>query len=496
MAFNFEDLLLKASGNSIDNQLVLEFVSMPASDLVNLLISGSQTLGIHDMGWFILPLLSNRIEKDAQLFHLLLQVMMDNPTREAYFSPVLDMLYKIARKLPAVRNDFYSSLRIILANESLDVQLRVRAARLLAKDNSKSTYRSFETAVQSGHPELIDAVGSVLARWLCKHKTFPVSLYHSLINFANDHPDMASRQPGLLKALAIYSKLYKFDESLSMLKSLCTLVPAEDIDKLIASIGVWVDASILGNIIKEWAKHPTSGGLDSLRGLLVQYPERAQALLECGFEQEFLFCLSIAPNPITRNEFTHIQSLTHHPIPEVAVTAKFLETKQNLIQHSGRPVPVINNFKTFHYTRMSKVGFTTGLNVGDAIYTDLSWYTQFMGQHWHSGLVIGFEPCILSGNFCLRGIHVGGIGGSSGNGVQIFSTEADFTFRTINLTDLLSRMLHDFCSGFCSNVSGFHGSRSVYNLSIEKRKQIVATALALVNTDVSYTWQDQLDYGG
>ncbi len=470
--------------------------SMSIDDLCDELLHLGQQFKGEALGYLLYPLIRDRLEREEDAFLEALSSISDDRATREYQLVMLDLLDKIARNKQNTPewDNYIDSLLNIIEQPSIHEDVKAKAIRCLARANTAKVEASLKDVLSVGNQVLVNAAAHVLGTWIRKDKPFDADLLVELVAFTRSNHEDALKSPSVMRTLAIANKKVT-DNALAELAGAITNHGQRD--AMLAAIGTLIDPDLLSNQLELLFDEPTEEGLLALKGIAVERPQILRLLADTEQSKALISCLFLSPYIASagdysrfRRQFSNYPEIQAVEAREVTVYEPGIELPE-LPSQIAKALEEISEEPETKYTVTSQ-GYSTGFQVGDAIYKWLSPETCWLGNHWHAGLFAGFrQSYFLSSSYIFQGIHVNKLW----NAVESFSVSSIFNSANVDLEQSLRNMKQNLLNKFeVEEGVPFEGARTARNISVDTRHKIVDTASAMIGKDIWWTFVDQLDY--
>ncbi|MBE2199613.1 MAG: hypothetical protein IAE79_13445 [Anaerolinea sp.] len=495
MPSNISELISGELPDPVKREVLLAFDSMPTDAFCDELLRLGQRFEGEALGYLLYPLLRSRLERETNAIEVALATISDSRATPDYQLVMLDLLDKAVRnKRTNTLWDFYvDSLLDIVEQPSIHEKVKAKAIRCLARTDPTRTGACLKRIIDTGNQILVNAAAHVISTWLRKNRPFDEGLLSGLVTFARANQEAALYSPSVMRALAIANR----DETTHTLHELVAAIPNnEQRDVILAAIGTLMRPDLLLSQLQQLFENPTEEGLLALKGIISERPGLLRMLADTDHLQELVSCLQLSPYTASAADYSYVRrrfeaypmmktagwiEATVHK-PGVALPKLPLQIAKAIEEASEDP-------KTEYI--VTRQGYSTGFQLGDALYKWLSPAHCILGNHWHAGLFAGFHQSILSSVYVFQGIHVN----SFWDAVESFSATEVINSVDIDLAQSLKTMSQNFLSKFgIEKGVPFEGARTAKNIPVITRHKIVDMAAAMIGKDIWWTWTDQLDY--
>ena len=467
--------------------------ALPSLDVGRFLVESVKDMPVEVLGYIVAPAARNRLREDAVSHSGLLSQLRQARVAADHVGIFLDVLDGTCRDpRHGGAKPFLHALCEMVTQETVPAKLKGKCLRLLARDASSASEAAILAAVGTADPVLVNAAAHVLLVWKRAKSTARVrQLEEKALEYAKSNVGKLRHSPSVLRLIAesnLPAAQSLRDELISGARG------AEGLTMLAATLGRQLAGKQLADLLARIQEAPSPLAELMMGSALRDNPELVGQLYRARRNQEYLYCLHIAPEVLGKVDAFRLRTIAKSKSNAIAAAAQVELGNRALAaaaEREGRVQgkPGLGNV-------VLGAGYQTGLQRSDAMYRDLI-TDYFSANHWHTAIFLGFEG-ESDGTGRFRGIHAAnGIGWS--DTIELFlANSSAFASASTNMAAAMYTLRQNFINKFVENKTDitFHGVRSTPGISRYQRRLVAETAASLYKKDIWYTWVDMLDYYG
>lgn len=445
------------------NAIAELFAKHPVEQAAAIVAEACRGLPYAVLGYCIVPQLKPQLQ-DKEAFRTLLRIAADPDKDEAFRHVLLDAMDRtIRRDAKAHRDEFWQVLRGIATAKEQASAVRAKAIRGLARDDAEASREAVREALAGKDPQAVGAAARVVRHWHRSGKPYPGEAPRLLARFAAEAPRQALASPSILSALAELEG--EKSESLRLLaaKAETDLEAA----RLLGASGAALDDESYGRLVERAANEPAGIAGAILLAQEASGHGRLERLRRSGHRD--------AERLLVRSPLAAVVPAKQAPLSGLGPSQP-----QSFAPTSGQSIAC---------------SFAAGFHKGDALYRDLLNHPLW-DQHWHTAIYLGFDYYPGSGIGKMLLINASTFFGDT---IHYFSAERDFGSPDTDVASRMAELKEAFLTAFREGEGEdilYHGARTVPGITPAQRNAVVSTAHSLFGQDISYTFEDMMDYIG
>jgi len=481
-------------------------------DLAKILaaIEGSEAIDDRTLGYYVFPGLQRKLTEDKAFLDEIVKLIKQSALSERLIAHCILMLANYYRRTkgstpPA---EFVEFIRLVATSDEIAPAVRARVARLLTRIPEKDRQGIPEVLIASGDAKLIEAACHTIGRWpvtaLAEHQ----GLIDRLLAYVQQSPHKALDHPQILRTLARIDRR-RAEEAFEGLMD--HVRSGKDITRLAACLGPGRSPKLLAKTIVT-AKTKGVKGSQAIRHLIRQEPALLDRLYQGGHYQDMMEVIKTDPTTFgaaALDYLDRIPAAEENSVREAAELRREITTARNNASlsrtnlHRRRcrataELPTEPGSTLRHGTLKQPLfaEYTTGFNMGDALYRHTHIIDPTCHNHWHAGIFQFFQflPTAAGVAGVMRGVHMTGFPGA----VEPFEAESHaFSPPGCQVAAAMKNLYDQFLEEFLVDSDHpFHGARQTPVMSKRDRIDLLQKSEELTHRSIYYTFADMLDWHG
>lgn len=503
----------KANTCELASQAVDQLLASKSSEgLVKILdaVADSEAINDETLGYYVFPGLQRKIAKDESLLDEFIKLIKRSDLSETFIMHCIALLTNYYRKaeVSTPPAKFVNFIRDVSINEKIGVTVRAWTARLLTRIPEKESLGILEKLIDSGEAQLIEAACHTIARW----SGTALSDHHALINrllaYFKRSPERVLAHPQLMRTVA---RLDRHNAGAIFEKLIPSIGSGKDAVNLAACLAPGSSAKLLTEIIGI-AKTQGSEGRQAIRHLIRKEPSLLDLLYQGKHYKNLIEVIKTEPTRLGTAAIKYLDRIKADEGESASEAAElkrelisarynaFLPRENLLMRRNGstedQPTASATALRNGTQKQALFAEYSTGFNMGDALYRDTHIIDPFCHNHWHAGIFQTFEfiPTDTDVRGIMRGVHMTGFPGS----VEPFVAQSDDFARpqcevAIAMKNLYKVFMKEF---MVDGKHPFRGARQTPVMSKMDRINLVEKSEELTCRSIYYIFADMLDWHG
>lgn len=473
-------------------------------------VERSEAIDDETLGYYVFPGLQRKLTEDKALLKEVVKLIKQSDLSEKFIMHCIALLANHYRKTegPTQPAEFVNFIRDVSADERIRSAVRAYAARLLTRIPEKNRQGILEVLIASDDAQLIEAACHTIARWSRSAQSEHQDLLGQLLAYVQRAPHKALDHPQILRAVALMDQRradVAFEGIMAHIRS------KKDVVRLAACLGPGRSSHLIAEMI---GVARTSGpeGRQAIRHLIRREPALLDLLYQGEHYQDLVEVVKTEPTSFGAAAIDYLELIqAAEGVPAQAAAKLKREitsvrynaflSSEHLHRRKNRSAAAFSTppgSTLRHGTQKQPLfaAYSTGFNMGDALYRDTHLLDPFCHNHWHAGLFQAFQLDSTNAGFqgVMRGVHMTGFPGA------IASLEAksdDFTLPQCEVAAAMKNLYDNFMKEFMVDPKHpFHGARQTPVMSKSDRLNLVQKSEELTQRSIYFTFADMLDWHG
>lgn len=483
-------------------------------ELVKILVELAASKAINDetLGYYVFPGLQRMLKKkDKALLKEIHKLIEKSKLPEKFIMHCIMLLANYYRKEDGAiaPPEFVKFICTLSTTKGIPSSVRAQMARLLTRFPEKDRQDTLKQLIASKNMQLIDAACHTIARWSTVAYSEHQDLIETLLAHVERSPQEALKYPQLMRTVARIDHPRVdaiIDKIIGQKKS------KKDIIRLAACLAPGRSVSQLAKIVGIAKKSGPDGRL-AIRHLISREPALLDLLYQGAHYQEVVEVVKADPTRFGKAAIKYLDDIKKLKRGKAGKEAKALEyeiksarynaflSREHLRERTSRSIaeraaqPGSTRYGT--HEPPIRAEYSTGFNMGDALYRDTYLIDPFCHNHWHAGIFQAFElfATDTSVTGTMRGVHMTGFPGAV---VQFTPPPSDaFASPACEVAVAIEQLKAEFMEAFKVNPTHpLRGIRRTPTMSKSDRLNLLETSEDLTHRSIYYTFADMLDWHG